>query len=261
MDKSKPPKSKALKFKERCAPAVKRSSSNSSSNSNTEIVDAAEDLDLTGATSKLRHQIVNWQRTQNNIQLRQLKEHKDYEVVIESSSKQGVSCSAVMMCKMCDTRIHLNVDQSNIFKLSNWIRHVKLCVQGKRTKSKQNNQIALTNYFSPSSSSSKSTPRSTPDLETSTSGLETPSSDIQPPISSMQQLATSRLQPSMPDLQPQPTSGLQLTPAASTTAQASGQTEAYVPMANISMQNHSNVANQLNDCRQGFQLAPPIVKK
>ena len=84
--------------------------------------------------------------------------------------------------------------------------------------------------------------------------------DLQPPASG--------LQSSMTDLQP-PTSGLQLTPAASTAAQASGlKTEAYVPgyvpklpMANISMQNHSNVANQLNDCRQGFQLAPPIVKK
>ena len=146
-----------------------------------------------------------------------------------------------------------------------------LCVQGKRTKSKQKNQIALTNYFNPSSSSSVSTPRSTPDLETPTSGLETPespSSDTQPPISGVQQLATSRLQPSMTELQP-PTSGLQLTPAASTTALASGlKIEAYapgyvpkLPMANISTQNHSNVANQLNDCRQGFQLAPPIVKK
>ena len=72
MDKSKP---KALKVTERCAPAVKRSSSISSSNSNTEIVDVAEDLDLAGATSKIRHQIVKWQRTQNNIQLRQLREH------------------------------------------------------------------------------------------------------------------------------------------------------------------------------------------
>ena len=90
---------------------------------------------------------------------------------------------------MCDARIHLNVDRSNIFKLSNWIRHIKLCVQGKRTKSKQKNQIALTNYFNPSSSSSVSTPRSTPDLETPTSGLETPESpslDTQPPISGVQ---------------------------------------------------------------------------
>ena len=68
MDKSKP---KALKVTERCAPAVKRSSSISSSNSNTEIVDVAEDLDLAGATSKIRHQIVKWQCTQNNIQLRE----------------------------------------------------------------------------------------------------------------------------------------------------------------------------------------------
>ena len=52
---------------------------------------------------------------------------------------------------MCNTKVHLAVDQKNIVKLSNWIRHVKLCVQEKEGKDKggkKKGQLALTKYFS-----------------------------------------------------------------------------------------------------------------
>ena len=270
--KSKPPKSQALKIKGRCVPAVKISKYNSlsSSNSNTEIEHAAEDLVLAGATSRIRYQIVKWQDSQGNIQLRQLREHKDYVVILEASSKQGIGFTAKIGCKMCDTRIHLNIDQSNTIKLSNWIHHVKLCVKGKKTKSKLKNQVALTDYFSTSSSS----PLSTPDLQTPASGSQTPESpvlDLEQPTSGLQprtsglqpdlQLPTLDLQPltlesAQPDLQPV-MSGLQTpTPAAGLTTHTSG-----LKTVADSLQTHSDVAYQLNNCGQGFQLAPPIVKK
>ena len=110
MDKSKPSNSQTVKIQERRIPSVKRSRSISSFNSNTEILHAAEDPDLAGATSKIRHQIVKWQVSQSNTQLRQLRQHKDYKVVVELSSKEGVSYTATIVCKMCNKRIHLNVD-------------------------------------------------------------------------------------------------------------------------------------------------------
>ena len=56
---------------------------------------------------------------------------------------------------MCN---HLGVDQKNYFKLSNWICHVKQCVQekeGKEKERKDKGQLELTKFFSNHSSSSK----------------------------------------------------------------------------------------------------------
>ena len=46
---------------------------------------------------------------------------------------------------MCDANIHLAVDKKNNIKLSNWIRHVKICVKQKKVQGKQQ---LMTNYFS-----------------------------------------------------------------------------------------------------------------
>lgn len=131
--KSKPSKSKDLKVKGKRTPPVKRISSGTSSSDSTEILHVVEDLDLADATSKIRHQIIKWQQSQTKVRLRQMKEHKEYEIKIEPSNKKGDRLSAKIGCKMCDTIIHLNVDHNNIIKLSNWIRHVKLCGEDKRT--------------------------------------------------------------------------------------------------------------------------------
>ena len=58
-----------------------------------------------------------------------MREHKEYEIVIEPRSNKGGGLTAKIECKMCDTIIHLSVDQ--IIKLLNWIRHIKLCGEDK----------------------------------------------------------------------------------------------------------------------------------
>ena len=133
---------------------------------------------------------------------------------------------------MCNNRVHLNVDQSNAIKLSNWSCHVKLCNQGKKIKSKQKNKVSLNDYFSTCNSSvsvlEKTSGSQTPespisDLLVPTTGLrpglqleasvsqpsmsdlQSPPSDLQLPTSGLQpdfQPATSGSQSSFPDLQP-----------------------------------------------------------
>ena len=73
---------------------------------------------------------------------------------------------------MCDKKVHLGVSSNKFVKLSNWIRHVKGCVQENRGK--QKSQLALTKYFSlhsdtsssdvlnPASGSESSSPHSPP---------------------------------------------------------------------------------------------------
>ena len=142
MLKSKSSKSKGLKVKGKRAPPVK--SISISSSDSTEVLHVVKDLDLAGATSKIRYQIIKWQHSQSNIQLKQMRENKEYEIVVEPSSNKGGGLTVKIDCKMCDTIIHLSVDQSNIIKLSNWICHVKLCDEDKRPKNKH---IALTKFL------------------------------------------------------------------------------------------------------------------
>ena len=103
-------------------------------------------VDLADATSQVRKQIVKWQNAQSDTRLQQLKEHKEYKIEIKPNINEIDTISGTIKCIMCDKAIHLGIDQNNGIKLSNWIRHVKLCVQHKRSNAKQ--QVALTNYFS-----------------------------------------------------------------------------------------------------------------
>ena len=48
--------------------------------------DIDHDVDLVDTTSKIRKQIVTWQHAQNNIHLRQLKEHKEYRIIVEPNT-------------------------------------------------------------------------------------------------------------------------------------------------------------------------------
>ena len=119
--------------------------------------------DLASATSKVRNQVVKWLSNQSNIQLRQLREYKEYEVKLQLNASG--SLVGVILCIMCNTKA---VDQKNNVKLSNWIRHVKLCVQEKEGKDKggkEKGQLALTKYFSGHSSSSENVNSYSPESE------------------------------------------------------------------------------------------------
>ena len=113
--------------------------------------------DLASATSKVHNQIVKWLSNQSNICLRQLREYKENEVKLQLKNASG-SLVGVILCVMPNTKVHLAVDQKNNVKLSNWIRHVKLCVQekeGKDKRGKEKGQLALNKYFSGHSSYSE----------------------------------------------------------------------------------------------------------
>ena len=109
--------------------------------------------DLADAHSRVRKQIVTWEHFQSNIHLRQLKEHREFKIIIEQRITLGGRFSAAILCGMCNKMVNLNVSERYV-RLSNWIRHVKHCIQQK--EGKQKSQLALTNFFRSSSESSSS---------------------------------------------------------------------------------------------------------
>ena len=127
--------------------------------------------DLADTTTKVRKQIVKWQHGQNNVRLSRLKEHKDYEIEIKRSVHPDDTFTAAVFCIKCNKKIHLGVNQNGVVKLSNWIRHIKPCVQEKRPK--KESQLELTKYFGNSSSSVSSPDMSTPISEISTPDAQT----------------------------------------------------------------------------------------
>ena len=92
---------------------------------------------------KVRCLIAKWQRSQKDVELRELKEHEHFDV------KVRVKVNVSMLCKMCGKLSVLRKVKGCVMIL-NWTRHVVKCVprQGK-TSFKQ-----LTLSPSPSSSSS-----------------------------------------------------------------------------------------------------------
>ena len=185
-------------------------------------IDHDVQVDLADTTSKIRKQIVTWQHAQNNIHLRQLREHKEYRIIVEPSSNPCNSFCAAVLCTICDKKVNLAVSSNKLVKLSNWIRHVKGCVQENRGK--QKSQLALTKYFSLNSDTSSS------NVLNPASGSES----LSPP-SPLIDLAKSPVQPySQPAIK---------TPEASPTV--------------TDGEYHKNSTSN----EQGFQLAPPIVRK
>lgn len=120
------------------------------------------EVHLADATYKVRKQIIKWQNAQNNVHLRQLKEHREYKIELKQSTSEVDAITGTIKCTMCDANIHLGVDQKNNIKLSNWIRHVKICIKQKRVQGKQQ---LMTNYFSSNTSDNSSLPSSLPDSE------------------------------------------------------------------------------------------------
>ena len=122
--KSKPVKShvqhsKNIKVKDNCVTAV----SGSDYPANID-----HDVYLADTTSKIPKQIVTWQHAQNNVQLR---EQKEYRIIVEPSSNPCNSFCVAVLCTICDKKVNLAVSSNKLVKLSNWIRHAKGCVHRK----------------------------------------------------------------------------------------------------------------------------------
>ena len=85
--------------------------------------------DLADIASKIRIQIVKWQRTQSQSQLMQLKEHEQFEIRVSRSEKTDMPADVCITCTMCDKQLPLSMGSKHgSFSISNWSRHVKLCI-------------------------------------------------------------------------------------------------------------------------------------
>ena len=107
---TKPTKSRVLKTKAR------KSTICVSDGLESESIEA----NLADATCKLRKQIVKWQDAQNDICLRQLKEHREYKIEFKQSTNQTDTITVTIKCTMCDKNIHLGIDKKK------WYQTIKL---------------------------------------------------------------------------------------------------------------------------------------
>lgn len=123
------------------------------------------EADLADTTSRVRKQIVKWQSAQNDIHLRQLKEHKHYRIELKQNTCRADAITGTIKCMMCELNIHLGVDQRSGIKLSNWIRHIKICIKQRRSQGKQQR---VTNYFSSTGTDKSSLSQSLSDSMSST---------------------------------------------------------------------------------------------
>ena len=75
-------------------------------------------LDIAG---KIRKQIVKWQNSQKEMHLKQLIEHKDYEIKVQSVAGSVCSVDVSITCKICNISSSLGMhDKPNLFLISYW---------------------------------------------------------------------------------------------------------------------------------------------
>ena len=115
-------------------------------------------VDLLG---KIRHQIANWQRSQGDSKVKELKEHQHFEILVSSENKVSITC------KMCGSKSSLGFKDDKCI-LSNLTHHITKCVHNPKCPKYTENKIS--NYLSGSTSSTKAT--ATASNETAKSSIE-----------------------------------------------------------------------------------------
>ena len=99
--------------------------------------------------TKVRNEIVKWQCKEQNKIIQNLTENHDHEIqVCCSDSEQSIS----IMCKKCSKKCTLGLKGQSIV-LSNWKRHVSLCIIKKHATQPILKDTQLHNFFEVSSSS------------------------------------------------------------------------------------------------------------
>ena len=85
----------------------KRQKISECSNAPTHSCSSTEDLpSLADISSKIQRQISKWQNTQTSCDLRQLKEHEQFEVRVSRNEKPAV---VNITCNVCDKHIPLSM--------------------------------------------------------------------------------------------------------------------------------------------------------
>jgi len=103
--------------------------------------------DLFEIAGKIQKQIVKWQNSQKEMHLKQLKEHKDFEIKVQSAAGLRCSVAASINCKICNISSSLGMhDKPNSFLISNWTRHTKNCKAKQETC---HDQKTLNNFLKP----------------------------------------------------------------------------------------------------------------
>lgn len=103
----------------------------------------------------IRHQIVKWQQSQTNIELRKLKEHEQFEVLVTVNEDTNVTAS--LRFNMCGHKCTLGIKEGR-FMISNWTRHVLKCVNTPKRQKRESNMLKyLTNTSTNSTSSHPNT--------------------------------------------------------------------------------------------------------
>ena len=133
------------------------------------------------AVALIRQQLAKWQRSQSDVRLQQLKEHKDFEVNFTITESDTVS--TYIKCSSCSRKLALGCKEGTIF-LSNWTRHIIKCV---RTPQSSVHAVRIDSYFStpsPRTSSTEHSSCSTPSTpESSSSSVFSPIKSAVRPLS------------------------------------------------------------------------------
>lgn len=88
----------------------------------------------------IRRQVVKWQQSQKIHELRKLKEHEQFEVVVVVN--EGSDPNASLTCKMCGHRCALGFKKGTVL-ISNWTRHVLKCINSPKRHQGQGKENML----------------------------------------------------------------------------------------------------------------------
>ena len=143
----------AIKRKQTCAPsepAKKQKYPSLESHRSSSITESCENntIDLADIVSKIRIQITKWQRTQTQNSLMRLKEHEQFEIRVSRSEKPSKPADVGITCTMCDTHLPLSMgNKYGSFSISNWSRHVKVCILKKQQKASKVTQATISTFL------------------------------------------------------------------------------------------------------------------
>ena len=114
-----------------------------------DVDDEQTKLTLKECFTKVRNQIVKWQRKEQNKVIQRLTENQDYEIKIcEGDLEPSIS----IMCIKCSKKCALGLKGQSIL-LSNWKRHVSSCVLKKNNTQAILKGTQLHNFFKVTSNS------------------------------------------------------------------------------------------------------------
>ena len=113
------------------------------------------ELTISSVSNQIRVSIAKWLKKQQNPKLKSLKENKHFTINVLRHPESRV-LSVFIRCIPCTSGVHLS-PKNDIYLISNWTRHIKLCEQIQQPQKPLTKQNSLKMFFSPNSSISSDT--------------------------------------------------------------------------------------------------------